>query len=115
MLCPVAACAARKGAGAVQVLALQLDRGHNHTCMAMALLRTSCAEGPKGRRPFLLLASNVMLPDTGLQQMQGLLSIFELRINPHSRRCLLHCARCDCCRSQACAPLALQPVRMLQA
>lgn len=85
----------------MQVLALQLDRGHNHTCMAMALLRTSSAEGVRGRRPFLLLASNVMLPDTGLQQMQGLLSVFELRINPHSRRCLA-VPGCTCSKRCSC-------------
>ena len=70
-----------------QVLRLQLDRGHHHTCICTAQLHVASWGPHSPRRPFLLLASHLIFRDEGLQQLQGLLSVFELAINPTTSRC----------------------------
>ena len=70
-----------------QVLRLQLDTGHHHSCICMAQLQVPPGDPTKPRRPFLILASHLVFQDAGLQQLQGLLSFFELVINPETSRC----------------------------
>ena len=70
----------------MQVLRLQLDTGHHHTCICLARLRVGPADQASPGRPFLLLASHLIFQDAGLQQLQGLLSVFELAINPDTSR-----------------------------
>ena len=82
-------CAATQQRLHAQVLVLQLDKGHHHTCMCMAMLRASGGQDAPTTRPFLLLASHVTTQEAGLQQLQGLISVFELRINATSHRCAL--------------------------